>query len=139
MAKVPESNHDRIRRTWAQAAAISGETSTVFYSNLFRLDATTKPLFVGDLDLQGQKLIKTLGFIVDNLDEPATLVPAAQDLAVRHVGYGVSADQYASVGAALIKTLDQLLGDAFTEEDKVAWADTYADLSKTMIDAAYGA
>ncbi|MEM6385662.1 MAG: globin domain-containing protein [Pseudomonadota bacterium] len=132
------SNHDRIRRTWAQAAAISSETSKVFYSNLFRLDATTKQLFVGDLDLQGRKLMQTLGFIVDHLDEPEILVPAAEALAVRHVGYGVSADQYASVGEALIKTLDQLLGKDFSDEDRMTWAEVYGELSQAMIAAAYG-
>ena len=104
-----ETDQDRIRRTWAQAVSISEEMSRVFYSNLFRLDQTTKPLFVGDLRLQGLKLVQTLSFIVDNLEEPETLLPAAEALAVRHVEYGVAAEQYASVGSALIKTLAQLL------------------------------
>ena len=72
-----ETDHDRIRRTWAQAASISEEMSRVFYGNLFRMDPTTKPLFVGDLRLQGRKLVQTLGFIVDNLEEPHKLLHAA--------------------------------------------------------------
>lgn len=132
-----ETDQDRIRRTWAQAASISEEMSRVFYGNLFRLDPTTKPLFVGDLRLQGRKLVQTLGFIVDNLAEPETLLPAAEALAVRHVGYGVVAEQYASVGSALIKTLAQMLGDSFSKEDELAWANTYGGLSEAMIAAAY--
>ncbi|NRB00808.1 MAG: hemin receptor [Rhodobacteraceae bacterium] len=132
-----ETDHDRIRRTWAQAASISEEMSRVFYGNLFRLDPTTKPLFVGDLRLQGRKLVQTLGFIVDNLEEPNKLLPAASALAIRHVDYGVEANQYASVGAALIKTLSQLLGDRFSKEDEEAWAVVYGGLSDAMIKAAY--
>lgn len=120
------------------AAAIPEETSRLFYSHLFRMDASTKPLFVGNLDVQGRKLVQTLGFIVDNLEDADTLMPAARDLAVRHVAYGVTAEQYASVGAALIKTLDQLIGDAFSKEDEAAWAEVYGGLSEAMVSAAYG-
>ncbi len=134
-----ETDNDRIRRTWAQAVSISEEMSRVFYGNLFRLDPTTKPLFVGDLRLQGRKLVQTLGFIVDNLEDPDTLLPAAEALAIRHVDYGVVAEQYGSVGAALIKTLKQLLGDDFSREDEKAWASVYSGLSDAMIKAAYPA
>ena len=130
---------ERIRATWALAAIDSDRTARVFYANLFRLDPTTKPLFVGDLRLQGRKLTQTLSFIVDNLEEPETLMPAAIDLAKRHVGYGVSSAQYASVGAALIDTFKQLLGADFSTADEAAWTTTYHNLSSAMIDAAYPA
>ena len=128
---------DRIRRTWAQSAALSDDFAHAFYANLFRLDASTKPLFVGKLDLQGRKLVQTLGFIVDCLDEPDALMPAARDLAIRHVTYGVTADQYASVGAALIKTMRQLLGPEFTAQDEAAWSQVYGGLAEEMVSAAY--
>lgn len=133
-----QSTEDRIRRTWARAAAVPDETAQLFYSNLFRQDPSTKPLFVGDLRLQGQKLVQTLGFIVDHLEAPETLVPAAKELAVKHVGFGVVAEQYASVGQALIKTLEQLLGGEFTKEDERAWVEVYGTLSGIMIETAYG-
>ena len=75
---------EQIRQTWALAAA-NPATPQVFYANLFRLDPTTKPLFIGDLKTQGAKLTATLSFIVDNLDNPETLMPAAEELARRHV------------------------------------------------------
>ena len=128
---------DRIRATWAQTAALSDDFARAFYANLFRHDASTKPLFVGNLDLQGRKLVQTLGFIVDHLEEPDALMPAARDLAIRHVAYGVTADQYASVGAALIKTMQQLLGPEFTPEDAAAWSEVYGGLADAMISAAY--
>lgn len=128
---------DLVRSSWALAAADPQRTSQTFYSNLFRLDATTKPLFVGDLQLQGRKLMQTLGFVVDHLEDPDVLMPAAVDLAKRHVGYGVDAEQYGSVGTALFQTFDQLLGAQFTDEHRAAWSATYAILSKAMVDAAY--
>lgn len=135
------SNNDdqiaRIRSTWVKAAANPARTAQVFYSNLFRLDPSTKPLFVGDLRLQGAKLTQTLSFIVDHLEHDDVLLPAAADLALRHVDYGVKSEQYSSVGAALIATFNQLLGAEFSPEDEDAWATVYQGLSGAMIDVAY--
>ena len=113
-------NIERIRQTWALAAADADRTTMTFYTNLFRIDPSTKPLFKGDLTQQARKLAQTLGFIVDHLDDLDTLVPAAQDLAVRHVNYNVTEAHYASVGAALIATFQQLLGGRFSEADAQA-------------------
>lgn len=134
---LKQSDQDRIRRTWARAAAVPDETAMLFYSNLFRLDPSTRSLFRSDLKQQGQKLVQTLGFIVDHLDVPDTLVPAAKGLAVRHVEYGVVADQYVSVGTALVKTLEQLLGREFSDEDQRAWIEVYGTLSSIMIETAH--
>lgn len=67
---------------------------------------------------------------------PETILPAAEDLARRHVGYGVTKAQYATVGAALLWTLRQGLGEAFTPEVEAAWAAAYVLLSGAMIAAA---
>ena len=128
---------ERIRATWALAASDADTTARVFYGKLFRLDPTTKPLFVGDLALQGRKLTQTLTFIVDNLEDADVLYPAAIDLAQRHVAYGVQAAQYASVGSALMATFKQLLGPAFSPEDEAAWTKAYSGLADAMVKAAY--
>lgn len=126
-----------IRKTWAMAAAAPDATARVFYTTLFRIAPETEQLFKNDLDAQGEKLMETLGFVVDNLDDADTWLPAARDLAVRHAGYGVQPRDYDSVGAALLATFDTLLGDDFQESDRKAWTDVYGDLSRLMIEAAY--
>ena len=113
-------------------------TANTFYANLFRIDETAKPLFVGNLDMQGRKLVETLGFIIDHLDTPDVILPAAADLARTHVTYGVTKEQYSSVGEALILTFRQLLGPSFSDEDEAAWVDVYGVLATHMTDAAYG-
>ncbi|MEO1722821.1 MAG: globin domain-containing protein [Pseudomonadota bacterium] len=126
-----------IRATWAKTAPVAAMASRLFYGRLFRLAPHTRGLFPGDLEAQGRKLTATLGFVVDHLDQPETLAPAARALAVRHIDYGVTADQYAPVGEALIWTFKELLGPAFGEKENAAWLAAYAALSTMMIDAAY--
>ena len=53
-------------------------------------------------------------------------------LARRHDRYGVREEHYASVGAALLWTLEQGLGPDFTPEVQEAWATAYGLLSSAM-------
>ncbi len=62
-----------------------------------------------------------------------------QDLGRRHVRYGVTADQYRPVGEAMIWTLQQGLGDAFTNDVRDAWIAAYGTLVGVMTDAAAAA
>ncbi|MCH9016429.1 MAG: hemin receptor, partial [Chloroflexi bacterium] len=63
------------------------------------------------------------------------LVPVVQDLGRRHGGYGVQEAHYGSVGSALLWTLEQGLGDDFTDDVKIAWTETYMLLAGVMKDA----
>lgn len=58
-------------------------------------------------------------------------------LARRHLRYGVLEQHYASVGEALLWTLEQGLRTDFTDEVRCAWTKAYDILSSTMIEAAY--
>ena len=126
---------NRIRRTWAQVATSPDRTADAFYSRLFEAAPQTRAMFKGDMKLQGRKLVNTLAFIVDTLDDLDTLVGEAQDLARRHVTYGVVSSHYADVGEALLDTLKSGLGDQFSDADEEAWASVYDTLSDVMIAA----
>ena len=97
-----------------------------------------KPLFRSDMTEQGRKLMATLGAVVSSLDKLDAILPAASALAKRHVGYGVKAQDYAPVGAALLWTLEKGLGNAWTPGLAQAWSAAYALLSDYMIGEAYG-
>lgn len=127
-----------IRASWAKAAQAAPMAARLFYGRLFRIAPETRALFAADMRAQGAKLIATLGFVVDHLDRPDVLTPAARELALRHVGYNVTADHYAPVGEALIWSLTELLGPAFGEAEKAAWLAAYGGLSGLMIEEAYG-
>jgi hemoglobin-like flavoprotein len=85
---------------------------------------------------QRKILMQTLTVVVRSLDKLDTIVPAIKALGRRHAGYGVREEHYDSVGAALLWTLDQGLGDAFDDETADAWATAYTTLASVMIDAA---
>jgi hemoglobin-like flavoprotein len=126
-----------IQHSWTEVVKIQDTAAGLFYQRLFALDPTVRPMFKGDMQSQGKKLMQALGFIVNSLTRLDELVPVAQDMARRHVGYGVQAQHYDTVGAALLWTLEQGLGLKFTDELKAAWASAYGTLAQVMKDAAY--
>lgn len=126
-----------IQTSWAAVLPIQDTAAGLFYQRLFVLDPSVRPMFKGDLAAQGKKLMQALGFIVNSLTRLDELVPVAQDMARRHVGYGVQAEHYDTVGTALLWTLEQGLGSAFTDETRDAWATAYGTLAGVMKEAAY--
>jgi methyl-accepting chemotaxis protein len=124
-----------VRQSWAQVVPIAPQAAALFYQNLFAADPALRPLFKGNMVEQGHKLTQMLGVAVSKLDDLETLVPVLQDLARRHVGYGVQASHYQTVGAALLKTLAQGLGDEFTPPVREAWVAVYDVVADVMVNA----
>jgi hemoglobin-like flavoprotein len=77
-----------------------------------------------------------LAAAVGMLDRPRQLVPALQGLGRRHAGYGVREEHYATVGIALLLTLEAVLGERFTQEAQEAWVALYEIVATTMKNAA---
>lgn len=126
-----------VQQSFAQVAQVADSAAELFYGRLFEIAPEVRPLFGGDMAEQGRKLMSTLAVVVRGLDDLGALLPVAAQLATRHVGYGVTPDHYRPVGAALLWTLAQGLGDAFTAEVEEAWSTAYTALSQAMIAAAY--
>jgi hemoglobin-like flavoprotein len=127
-----------VQESFAKVAPISDQAATLFYSRLFEIAPETKPLFHGEMDEQGRKLMATLGVVVAGLSKLDSILPAASALAKRHVGYGVKPSHYTPVGAALLWTLEQGLGADWTPPLAEAWTAAYVTLSQFMIGEAYG-
>lgn len=125
-----------VQTSFEKVAPIADTAAELFYRRLFETDPTASKLFKGDMKQQGRKLMQMIGVAVKGLDKLDTIVPAVQSLGKRHVGYGVTEAQYDTVGAALLWTLSQGLGAAFTPEVKEAWTAAYSLLATTMKQAA---
>jgi hemoglobin-like flavoprotein len=124
-----------VRGSWAHVRPISATAAALFYDNLFKADPSLRSLFRSDLGHQGERLMRMLDTAVDKLDDLPALVPVLESLAVRHAGYGVRESHYRTVGAALLDTLAQGLGTAFTPAVRDAWASVYGVVSGVMIGA----
>jgi hemoglobin-like flavoprotein len=127
-----------VQESFAKVLPIADVAAAMFYNRLFETAPGLTPLFKGDMEQQGKKLMSMIATTVRGLDDRDKLVPVVQQLGVRHRDYGVQDKDYATVGAALLWTLEKGLGGAFTAEVREAWTTVYGVLADTMIGAKDG-
>ncbi|MDV6236004.1 globin family protein [Leptospira ellisii] len=123
-----------VRTSFEKLYSQKEEVAALFYGKLFELEPSYKSLFKGDMAEQGRKLMVMLRTLVSGLDNLGSLVPVIQDMGKRHVKYGVRPSDYDVVGAALLATLQQGLGNEFTPRLKRLWTDVYQIVAKTAIE-----
>jgi hemoglobin-like flavoprotein len=126
-----------VQDTFAKVGPISGKAAELFYGRLFEIAPQVRAKFPNDMTEQRKKLMATLAIVVNGLNNLDTILPAASALAKRHVSYGAEAAHYPVVGEALLWTLEQGLGPAWTPEVANAWTGAYTTLSGFMISEAY--
>jgi len=125
-----------VQSSFSLVEPIAPLAAEIFYARLFSADPSLRALFKGDMAHQGERLMTMISAAVGALDRPEALKGTLRSLGRRHAGYGVQAGHYATVGAALLGTLQQGLGEAFTAEVRGAWTALYGVISETMLDAA---
>lgn len=134
---LTSDERDLIRDSFRIVSRDRRQAAARFYELLFEQAPQTRELFVNDLERQGVELMSKLGLIVAEIQNIEGLIPVLEDLALRHVAYGVKPHHYPMVGAALLEMLAEIVGDAFTPATRAAWTKAYGDLSALMIRSAY--
>lgn len=86
-----------VQESFKSVAPIKETAAELFYGRLFELDPDVRALFKGDMKEQGRKLMTMIATAVNGLTKLDSIVPAVQDLGVRHVGYGVKPEDYDTV------------------------------------------
>ena len=127
-----------VQKNFAKVAPISEQAAVLFYDRLFEVAPSVRTMFPDDMAGQRKKLMATLAVVVNGLTNLETVLPTASTLAKRHVSYGARPEHYPVVGGALLWTLEQGLGEAWTPETASAWTAAYGTLSGYMISEAYG-
>ena len=125
-----------VQYTWEKVVPIKDRAAELFYGKLFELDPSLRPLFKGDTTEQGRKLMLVINTAVESLTNLPAIVPVVQELGRKHAHYGVMDQDYDTVATALLWTLGAGLGDAFTDEAKHVWTETYVTLATVMKEAA---
>ncbi|RYD91848.1 MAG: hypothetical protein EOP50_13600 [Sphingobacteriales bacterium] len=126
-----------VKESWLSVAAIDQlVVGNLFYNRLFELDPQLRPMFRSPLPEQSKKLLTMLNYVIRKLDALDEIIAEVRKLAQRHVHYGTKPEHYNVVGSALVWTLEQGLGEAWTEELQEAWIAVYTVLAGAMIQAA---
>jgi hemoglobin-like flavoprotein len=125
-----------VKSTWSLVESIDPVVvGGLFYNQLFEIAPELKHMFRKPVDEQSKKLLAMIGYIISRLDRIETVLAEVERLASRHVSYGVKPEHYATVGDALLWTLEKGLGKNWNEEVKEAWTACYLLLANVMINA----
>jgi hemoglobin-like flavoprotein len=142
LGRVAKDMHDQIvvaqrsrlvQKSFKKVLSKKTAAGVLFYDHLFALDPNLRALFKQNMAEQRQALFAMLEMIVNGLNNFDDIVPALQDLGARHVHYCVRLQHFDTFGKALLLTLEEMLGDDFTEETRAAWTETYNVLAAAMI------
>lgn len=134
---ITAQQKEMVQNSFAKVEPIADTAAEIFYNQLFEFDPNLRGLFKGDMKSQGRKLMSTLKVAIKGLDDLDSLVPVLEKIAVQHLDYGVKAEDYTTVGNALLYALKAGLGDSWTPELRQAWIDTYKIVAQVMKSKAY--
>ena len=110
-----------------------------FYEELFERDPALRPLFTTDMAEQRVKFAQKLTEIVQSIPRLDQLLVHTRALGARHVGYGVRATDYQTVGDSLIAAIAAVLGEEFDAATREAWVLAFNIVAETMLEGAAAA
>jgi hemoglobin-like flavoprotein len=125
------------------------QTTHLIY-RFFEIDASAKTVFsfgkdteLNDDFFKSDRLIKHAKYFVQMIERAIGLLgpdielltDVLLQLGEKHAGFGVKASHFPPMGDALLKTVEELLGDKYTTEVKESWLEVYQALSYDMIRA----
>jgi methyl-accepting chemotaxis protein len=116
-------------------APVADQLIAAFYHRLFTEHPEVRPMFPPVLDTQRERLLNAIIALVTHFDHPENLLPALNAMGRRHETYGVSLGHYAAVGSALLATLRDFAGSAWSADYEGAWARAYTFAAGTMMQA----
>lgn len=125
-----------IRESFALVEPYADELARHFYATLFSQSPATRELFPVNMEVQRSRLLRALVHVVQMVDQPDDLVPFLEQLGRDHRKFGVIAEHYDAVGAALLSAIGTFAGDAWTFEIEKAWTDAYEIVASAMHTAA---
>lgn len=124
---------------------------TILFSKLFEVCPPTKVLFGFPIDMDPNDELVTSSkrfqqhakYMIQMLDRALNMLgPDSEllgdilsDLGKKHARLGVQERFFPFMGEALLATLEQCLGEAFTPEVEKHWKQVYAALSSAMVEA----
>lgn len=131
-----QRDHRLLQESLNIVAPVAGELIATFYGKLFAAHPEVRSMFPPDLTLQRERLLDAVITLVRHFGEPEVLQPALRAIGRTHLRRGVGLAHYAIVGAALLETLREYGGAAWSPAYQAAWERAYTFAAGTMMAAA---
>jgi hemoglobin-like flavoprotein len=132
-ARMNQQSIDRVLASYKMIAPRVDEMVSNFYQAVFTACPEARAMFKQDMTIQRQHLAATLALLVRNLAFQDVLEESVMELGAAHVTYGVAPHQYPIVQDALLASLAQAAGSAWTPELENDWRSVLDYVVLTML------
>jgi nitric oxide dioxygenase len=122
-----------VQSSFEQVLPIADIAGELLYGRIFELAPEARALFAEDIRPQARRLMAAVKIAVDGLDRLEEVAPYLIKLGARHVRYGVRPEHFDVGGTALLWTLEQGLGEAFTLDVQEAWVEAWNIVAGAML------
>jgi hemoglobin-like flavoprotein len=122
-----------IKKSFDEMWPIRRGLAMQFYNRFFEIAPDAKWLFPSNMERLYLKLMDTIAAIVGALDNRALFGSIISHTALQHERFGVTLSQLTAFGDALIWSLEQQFGSAFTPELREARITLYEEVQSGMI------
>jgi len=131
---------DKLETSFDLLAPRGEELVELFYRNLFEAAPEVQPLFASvDMKRQRAMLLAALVLLRNSLRDLDALLPKLHAMGARHTAYGATAEMYPVVGQALLASMAELAGDAWSPRLADAWSEAYGVVASAMLEGAAAA
>jgi hemoglobin-like flavoprotein len=122
-----------IVESFAQFEPIVQYSSKIFFDRLAEVEPSLGAQFCSETNVHSDKLATVLQIAVISVRNLDALVPMLRLLGSEYRSYGARPEYYEIFGDVLLWTLQQGLGDTYTEEVNEAWATLYGIIAEMMM------
>ncbi len=129
-------NPTLVKESFAHIEPVAGKAMAYFYGRLFVANPDLRALFPLAMDRQRDRFFRALARIVWSLDCPEELTAFLQQLGRDHRRFGVTARHYPEFMDALLATVREFSGPAWSDEVAAAWDAALDLVARSMIKAA---
>lgn len=127
---------DLVQQSFPALQMMRAETAFVFYRRLSQLDPDLRPALRGSFAQLGHRLLATIAVVIGNLDRLDALEDHLADMSQRLGRHGIQPAHYPVVGAALLLTVERMLGRLYTADTGHAWSLACRKVTAMMAQAA---
>ncbi|XP_041469276.1 uncharacterized protein LOC121419053 isoform X3 [Lytechinus variegatus] len=132
---ITTENKRLVQETWRKLATDPAKHGATMFAKLVTDYPAVGPLLpFGDEGLSydqllvdprvrahGTRVMQTVGGAVDGLDDISSVVPILQELATRHIAYGVTKQHFSPAVSSLMYAIRQGLGRDYNSDVEKAW------------------
>ena len=108
-----------------------------FFERLVIVEPELGTKFSDGTTVHSDKLATVIQIAVISVKNLDSLMPMLTLLGSEYHSYGARPEYYAIFGDVLLWTIEQALGDAYTEEVNEAWATLYGIISEMMMNSGH--